>query len=158
MLEVSFEGDTRLDSLGRRLRVATEKKMIQLTGMLYDKVIENVSGKILQKQSGELASSIKQQLDLVGETMLGSVFVDPANDKAWVLEKGGKGYYPIVATKAQVLHFFTKSGTEVFTKSVHHPPSREFAYMRTALEEMTELVPQGFQEYIRAVLDGGDFG
>lgn len=158
MLEVAFEGDVRLDSLGRRLRVATEKKMTELTGLLYDKVVENVGGKILQKRSGKLAASIRQQLDLVGEVMLGQVFPDPADDKSWTLEKGGKGRYQITATKASVLHFFTKSGQEVFAKSVNHPPGQEFAYLRLALEDMQEIVPRGFQEYIRGVLDGGDYG
>lgn len=156
-LEVSLEGTTRLDSLGRRLRVATEKKMIELTGALYEKVIENVSGKILQTKTGQLRSSIFRFNNVENDVYVGSVYVDPETPKAWALEKGGKGYYPIVATKAQVLHFFTKSGQEVFTKAVNHPPSREFAYMRTALEEMQELIPMGFKEYIQQVLGGSEF-
>ena len=157
MLEISLEGTTRLDSIGRRLRVATEKKMIELTGLMYEKVIENLSGKILNKQSGQLVSSVHQENSANGDFYLGSVYISPITEKALALEKGGKGYYPIIATKASVLHFFTKNGAEVFTKSVNHPPSREFAYMRTALEEMSPLVPRGFQEYIQGVLDGGDY-
>lgn len=157
MLEISFVGNTRLDSLGRRLRVATEKKMTQLTDMLYDKVIENLSGKILQRKSGELASSIRKELDFSADVMIGTVYVEPATAKAEALEYGGKEYYPIVATKASVLHFFTKSGQEVFAKSVRHPPSKEFAYLRHALWDVEELVPEGFREYIQAALAGEDY-
>jgi hypothetical protein len=158
VLEIELIGETRIDSIGRRLRVATERKMLQLTEALYEKVIENVSGKILQIKSGSLVSSIHMTTDFSQELMTGSVYVEPADDKAWVLEKGGKGSYPIVATKAEVLHFFTKSGVEVFTKSVDHPPSRKFAYMQTALDDMRELVPQGFAQYIQAALNDEDFG
>lgn len=157
MLEINLFGETRIDSIGRRLRVASIKKMTQLTEMMYDKVIENVSGKILQKQTGALAASIKMQEDFTQELLIGTVYVEPMTDKAWVLEKGGKGYYSIVATKAQVLHFFTKSGTEVFTKSVNHPPSRAFHYMQEALDEMRELVPSGFKQYIEMALNDEDF-
>lgn len=159
MLEISLEGTTRLDSIGRRLRVATERKMIELTAIMYEKVIENLSGKILQKRSGQLASSIRMENDVNGDFYVGSVYPSPADDKAYVLEKGGKGYYPIpTSSKGQILHFFTKTGEEVFTKSVNHPPSREFAYMRTALEEVMPMVPKGFHDYIQGVLDGGDYG
>lgn len=158
MLEVSIEGVTRLDSLGRRLRVATEKKMIELTGVLYEKVQENLSGKVLQKRSGELSGSIRQVNEVHDDFYVGSVFPSPATDKAWALEKGGKGYYEIVATKAQMLKFVTKSGETLFRKRVNHPPSKEFGYLRLALAETEETVPQGFRDYIQTVLDGGDYG
>jgi hypothetical protein len=158
MLEIALEGTTRVDSIGRRLRVATERKMIELTGIMYEKVISNLSGGVLETKTGQLVGSIRQENHAYGDTYVGSVYPDPASPKAWVLEKGGSGEYPIVATKAQMLHFFTKSGDEVFTKHVNHPPSQEFAYMRRALEEVGALIPGGFQEYIQTVLDGGDYG
>jgi hypothetical protein len=158
MLEVGFEGLNRIDAIGRKLRVATEKTMINLTDVLYAKVMENVSGKILQKQTGQLAGSIGKSYEAENDFYVGSVFVSPTTDKAWVLEKGGSSYYPIVATKASVLAFYTKSGEKVFRKSVMHPPSKKFAYLLEALEEMNELVPKGFRESIQAVIDGGDYG
>ena len=43
---------------------------------------------------------------------------------AEILERGGRtSPHIIVPKKASVLHFFTKSGTEVFTKKVMHPGS-----------------------------------
>ena len=154
MLEVALEGTTRLDSIGRRLREATAKKMEELTNALYEKVIENIEGKILQSRTGELAKSVYKDVEITGDEYFGRVYISPVTDKAWVLEKGGQDYYPIVATKAQMLHFFTKSGEEIFTKSVNHPPSRAFGYMQRALEELVPAIPLGFQEYIQAALDG----
>ena len=159
MLEISLEGTTRFDSLGRRLRVATEKKMVELTDLLYNKVMENISGRILQKRSGALASSIQRSVDLTQEVMVGSVFPEPADPKAWALEKGGTSNYPIVSSKGAMLKFYwDKAGKTVFLSHVDHPASKEFAYLRTALEEIVPEVPRGFQEYIQTVLDGGDFG
>jgi hypothetical protein len=154
MLEIRLEGFTKLDSLGRRLKAATERKMEQLTNLMYEKVMENVSGKILQKQSGALAASIRMETDVRGDQYFGSVFVESPNEKAYALEKGGKAYYPIFPVKAELLRFVTKSGETVFAKFVNHPPSQEFAYLRTAAEEMVPIIPEGFREYIQAVLDG----
>ena len=157
MLEISLEGTTRIDSIGRRLRVATEKKMTELTDIMYEKVLENLSGKILNKVTGALAGSVQKQNDVNGDFYIGDVYISPADDKAWALEKGGRRRYPIEPSKAEVLRFISKSGELIFTKHVDHPPSKEFAYLRLALEDMRELVPQGFREYIQGVLDGGDY-
>jgi hypothetical protein len=51
----------------------------------------------------------------------------------------------------------TKSGETVFAKHVFHPPSREFAYLRTAIEEMAPLIPGEYAEAIEAMLSGGAF-
>ena len=158
MLEISLEGTTRIDSIGRRLRVATEKKMIELTDIMYEKVLENLSGKILNKRSGELFASIHKENAASSDIYVGDVYVSPATAKAWALEKGGKAYYPIEPTKASVLRFYwDKTAQMEYFSHVDHPPSKEFAYLRLALEDMRELVPQGFRDYIQGVLDGGDY-
>ena len=157
MLEITLEGVPRIDAIGRKLRVLTFRKLNELTDLLENKVIENLSGKILQKQSGDLVGSVRKQVTQHGDTMEGRVYISPETTKAWVLEKGGKGYYPIEPTKAAVLKFVTKSGETVFAKHVFHPPSREFAYLRTAIEEMAPIVPQEYAEAIQAMLSGGAF-
>lgn len=154
MFDIKFEYDSRLDTLDEAIITAVTKKLAELTIKMYEKVIENVSGKILQKQSGQLAGSVNLNFGFDGGTRIGEVFIDPASPKAWALEKGGTQYYDIRPTKAQFLHFFTKSGAEVFTKYVSHPPSREFAYLRTALDEMRPLVQPGLAEAVQAILDG----
>lgn len=155
MIEVELTYNDNLMNMDERLKLAIAAKLTQLTRMLYEKVIDNLSGKILQKQSGELMSSIKQSTDIVGDHMTGRVFVDPPSAKAYALEFGGKSFYPIDPVKARVLHWISKEGESVFRMHVDHPPSKEFAYLRTALEEMKELVPEGFNDAITSVFAGG---
>jgi hypothetical protein len=154
MFTVNFEYDGKLDGLDEKIRVAVAAKLTELTGILHNKVIENISGKILQKQSGQLAGSIQQSVDTSNEPMIGFVFPEPASPKAWALEKGGESYYPITPTKAAVLRFIAKSGETVFAKSVNHPPSKEFAYLRLALEEMEPIIPAEFRDAIAEAIAG----
>lgn len=148
MIVIDFQYDSSLDNIDERLKVAIGRKLTELTQVLYDKVIENVSGKILQKQSGQLAGSIAQEVDAAGEPMIGTVFVEPATPKAWALERGGEKHYIIEPVKSQVLRWYSKDGALRFAQSVLHPPSKEFAYLRLALEDMQSLMPDGFKEAI----------
>ena len=157
MLEVRLEGVPRIDAIGRKLRVLTFRKLNQLTDMLEQKVIENLSGKILNKQSGALLESVKKQVTQHGDYMTGSVYISPETEKAKVLEKGGEHAYMIYPVKGEALKFVTKEGETVFSKHVFHPPSKEFAYLRSAIEEMAPLIPPAYEEAIQAMLSGGAF-
>lgn len=158
MLEVSLEGATRLDSLGRKLRAATEKKMQALTEALYEKVILNVSGKILQTKSGQLKESIHKFYYATGDQYLGSVYVEPVTPKALALEKGGTRNYIISPVKAQVLRFIAKDGSVQFRHSVNHPPSKAFGYLSEALMEVQAMIPATFADYIQTALNGVETG
>jgi len=116
--------------------------------MLYVKVIENLSGKILESKSGFLKGSIEVDIDTSGNPMVAFVGPKPASPKAWALEYGGKSSYEILPTKASVLHFFKESGEEVFTRYVEHPPSKEFAYLRSALREMEPAI---YNRFVQAI-------
>lgn len=157
MLEVRLEGVPRIDAIGRKLRVLTFRKLNQLTDMLEQKVIENLSGKILNKQSGALLESVKKYVSPPGDYMTGWVYISPETTKAWVLEKGGDGYYPISPIKGEALKWVSKEGETVYAKHVFHPPSKEFAYLRSAIEEMAPLIPPAYEEAIQAMLSGGAF-
>lgn len=154
MLRATLEFDERLTGLDERIKVAVVRKMTELTLLCYNKVMENVSGKVLQQQSGELARSIHYEIEETADTVKGTVFVRPETAKAAALEYGGKGYYEIVPVKASILRFFAKSGDLVFTPHVNHPPSRAFRYLGLAADEMATLVPEGLQEVIEAVIAG----
>jgi hypothetical protein len=152
VFEINFEYDGSLDNLEEEIKQAIAAKLVSLTDMLYSKVMDNVSGKILQKQTGQLAGSIRQEIVDGSDTMTGTVFVEPATMKAWALERGGEEAYTIVPTKGQYLSWIGKDGIRVFAKQVLHPPSKEFAYLREALGEMEQLVPEGFREALEQVL------
>lgn len=157
MLEIRIEAFPRLDSLGRRLRVATERKTVEVTHIVYAKVLENLSGKILQKKTGELYSSIRQQVDITSDLIVGEVMVDPTTPKALALEYGGKSEYVIEPVKSTILKFFWEKKNEtVYLHSVNHPPSKEFAYMRLAAEETMALIPDKYLEAMNTVIAGGE--
>lgn len=157
-LEVDFVSTTRLDSLGRRLRVATEKNLINLTDVLYAKVIENLSGRILQEKSGQLRDSVQRTTDVMDgyyPLYIGTVYVSPITPKAVALEYGGKQSYLITPSKGEFLKFYwEKMGKTVYLRSVEHPPSKAFAYLRSALEEMESEILPSFRDNIQRVLDG----
>ena len=144
-----------LDHLNTRAYAALAKKFVELNDQLYAKVVENVSGRILKKQTGELASQIYREVTIGQDTMLGEVGVRPESPKAWALEKGGKGYYAILPNKSHILHFYWgKLGKMVFLPSVNHPPSRKFGYLISALEEMRTLVPEEMDRALHQALGG----
>jgi hypothetical protein len=155
MLEVSITA-TNLDDLDERMRRAISRKMTQLTDLLYDKVIENLSGRVLQQKSGELIETVRKQRDrMSGGVINASVFMSPESPKAWALEVGGKGYYPIVPTKASILKFYwEKVGQIVYLHSVNHPPSRAFGYLRLAAEEVEPLIPEKFSDLVQLMIAG----
>ncbi len=154
MLEVNFTLPTNVRDLDGRVKEAVAEKLTDLTRRMREKVDENLNGKVLQKISGQLAGSIRDNVDTTAEPMSGVVWPDPATPKAWALEKGGKSYYPIFPVKAALLSWMTKDSGRIFRKSVNHPPSHAFHYLESALDEMRDLVPTEFQEAIQAVLDG----
>jgi hypothetical protein len=153
MFTIDFKYDGRLEGLDEEIKAAVAVKLNQLTDVLYSKVIENLSGKVLQKRTGALLDSIRREVDVGDNPMIGTVFPEPADAKAWALELGGEREYAILPTKASVLAFFwEKEGRQVFLPSVNHPPSRAFRYLGIALDEMEALVPEGFREALDEVL------
>lgn len=153
MIEFKFEYDGKIDTMADRVTTAVTKKLAELTIRMYEKVIENVSGKLLQKQSGQLLSSIDLNFGFDGNTKVGEVLVSPATPKAWALEKGGEDFYTIIPTKTDLLHWF-RDDKHHFAKEVLHPPSKEYAYLRTALEEIQGVALEELQEVVQAALNG----
>ena len=154
MLEITFTYDGKLDDMEHTLWGAVAAKVEQLTNLMRDKVVENVSGKILQKQSGQLADSIQVRFEY-GETFVrGSVFPEPASPKAWALEKGGEEFYSIVPVKARLLSWVNKGGDKVFAKQVNHPPSKAFRYLGEAFDEVKAVALDELAAVVQATLDG----
>ena len=151
-LKIELIGDTELrakfQTLPDDIQEAVYDKLNWLTNILYESVIENLSGKVLEPRSGELRASIQQETSQNGKTVSGWVGPIPATAKAWVQEYGGNSEYPIVPTKANILHFIASDGAEVFATRVSHPPLKERSYLRSALEDMPYLVYSAFLDAI----------
>jgi phage pi2 protein 07 len=147
MLQISFEYSNNIKEMETKIREAIAAKLVVLTDVMYGKVITNLSGAILNKQSGQLVSSVKQYVDTSSEPMVGEVFIDPVTPKALALEYGGKSYYLIAPVKAQMLHW-ERGGEYFFRKQVNHPPSKAYGYLHVAFEEMEGLVSEEFKNAI----------
>lgn len=152
MLSIKLSGfDEEIQILGRlpsKLHNALVLKMGELTEMLREKVIENLSGKVLNQVSGQLAGSIVGTVDSSGDTIIGRVEPIPVTEKALVQEYGGAGYYEIVPVSKHMLAFEVE-GRQVFTDYVYHPPLRAREYLRLALEEMRPI----FEDEMISMLD-----
>lgn len=143
-----------LDGLDERVRIAVQKKFEYLADLLFDKVMENVTGRILQSKSGQLAESIKKEVHAEANPMYAIVGPKPATPKAWALEKGGREDYPIFPIKAMALHFFwEKMGEEVFMSYVpEHPPASPYRYLGRAYETVRRQAPQAMKDAIEEAM------
>jgi hypothetical protein len=161
MIEFTLElvGDAELQAVfsafSDDLRMAIGEKLKVLTEELRLKVVDNVSGLILQKQSGALASSITATVDVDATPMEGFVTSSPFTLKAWVHEFGGEKSYDIFAINKSTLVFEGKDGELVFRKHVFHPPATAKWYLREALEQMEGPVQDGFDEVLTAFIVEG---
>ncbi len=190
--ELAAKGDTLMDALEEAMGLAGES--------LYEAIMFNMSGGIIQSRTGLLASSV--QLSPV--TRAGTVVEVSAEIPdtgsfehlvGMVLEFGGTHAYEIVPLESRFweqLGLFKGAGKEsmfsqeagtnaagelvgesialtegrlphslawvgegggmVFRKHVNHPPSREFAVMRTSLDEVKETVRFQITEGIAAAV------
>jgi hypothetical protein len=131
----SSEVIANLDQLPRKLQLALVEKMNLVIGEAHTKL------------AGALPSfKIDYGVEELGNTVIG--YLEPAEPKAIAREFGGKSYYWIVPTKANLLRFIgTKDGALVHTPSVFHPPSREFRDIRNeaelAAEKLRDLIATG---------------
>ncbi len=179
--ELAAKGDTLMDALEEAMGLAGES--------LYEAIMFNMSGGIIQSRTGLLASSV--QLSPV--TRAGTVVEVSAEIPdtgsfehlvGMVLEFGGTHAYEIVPLMERFSEFLGPSrefgkesmfsaeesialaegrlprslawvgegGGMVFRKHVNHPPSREFAFMRTSLDEVKETVRFQITEAIAAAV------
>jgi hypothetical protein len=125
---------TKLKGYTARTQAKYNTELDRITDLVLTKVIENLSGKILQSKTGELVGSISKETHHSGYDFIGFVGPVPATPKAWALEFGGKHSYLIPLGDKGVLankdeQFFSK-------RAVIHPPSKEYAYLRSALDDV----------------------
>lgn len=156
-INISFEYVNAPGELNERIKIALGDKLVELTEILYKKVEENITGKILQKRSGALLAKLANgtTIDTATNPMNSFVGIPNPGAKEYALEFGGKGYYSIIPVRARALKFLSKTGETVFASHVNHPPSKAFAYLGEAALEMEPLVPEGFAEAVQRVLSGG---
>jgi hypothetical protein len=132
----------KIYGLSDRIRTKWNAKLEETAHLLKEKVLQNLDGKILHKRSGQLYESIQEETYTSGYYFIAFVGPIPATPKAFALELGGRGDYIIpVGPKG----FLARKEDNFFSKrDVLHPPSKEYAYLRTALEEVEPTIPGEF--------------
>ena len=160
MIDVKFTGldqaTIKFKGLPQEISDAIFAKVFYLTDVLYAEVIENLSGRVLQKKTGDLSEHIEKDVERRGDTVIGRVFPNPITPKAIVQEIGGEGNYPIVPVKAQVLRFYwDKLGRVVNLKSVNHPPLKARRYLASALDysDMANQMREALLEAVGGAID-----
>lgn len=142
MLVATLEKSIGFEKLPYEVEMAIRNKFRILADMLYDEVMANVSGRVLQTKSGQLAKSIEKVIDADSNPMYAIIGPEPETTKAWVLEFGGQGYYPILPVTARALYFFwERIGQYVALHYVNHPPSEAYQYLGLA-EEIVEAIAE----------------
>ena len=152
MFVIDFSYESKIADLEPKIREAVEKKMKALTDQMYQKVQENVSGKVLQKRTGALARAIAKSVSTDGNVTTGTVYVQPAGPKEFALEMGGTRSYAIYPVKRNFLAWEDGGDLVFVSKVLNHPPSKAFRYLQLALEEMTEIVPAELGEAVESAL------
>jgi len=132
----------KIYGLSNRIRSKWNQRLEATAHLLKEKVLQNLDGKILHKRSGQLYESIHEETYASGYDFIAFVGPIPASPKAFALEYGGKGDYIIPVGPKGFLA--SKDGDFFSKRDVIHPPSKEYAYLRTAMEEIEPTLPGEF--------------
>ena len=135
-----------LESKTGAIRAALAEKMGLTSRNLAVAVSAKVTGQVLQVRTGRLSGSIRtlptetSPNEITGGAAAGGGPVVYARS----LEYGSRAHI-IQAINAKVLHFQI-GGKEIFARSVMHPGTRAYAFMRGTLDEQAAGIIEGFQE------------
>ena len=138
-LTVTNEASADLQNKKGMLETALLATVGELGDKLYELVIGNLSGTVLQSRTGKLASAVMiEAAAFIGQVCQTAVAI-PEDSEEWLIgmvhEYGGLGWYIIEPVNATVLAWMGPEGM-VFARRVNHPPAEERSYMRSALAWM----------------------
>jgi hypothetical protein len=139
-LKIEWEdAAANLREKGELLQEALLAAMGELGDKLWELVIGNLSGAILQTRSGKLVSAVELEAAAFVGSVCGVAVEIPEDSPEWIIgmahEYGGTGVYPIDPVNAQILAWMGPEGA-VFAHHVEHPPALERAPFRSALALM----------------------
>jgi hypothetical protein len=144
-------------------------KINELVDLLYLKVLGKISGDVLHRRTGKLASSIQKapasgfRGNIVGGYVTQDQRIAPYGP---VHERGGRHPYTIEPVNKQILFFMTggtkvsfmakgqlkefiKDRKMVFTRMVHREPAEKRSYMLASLQEMGPEIVSGIGSVVR---------
>ena len=135
-----------LESKTSAIRAALAEKMTYTSAALTQGILGKVTGQLLQVRSGRLSTSVRALPtetapdEITGGATAGGGVVTYARP----LEYGSRAHL-IMAINAKTLHFQI-DGKGIFRRSVMHPGTRAYAFMRGTLDEQAASIQEGFQQ------------
>lgn len=134
-----------------RVTTAAIEKMTALLTKLQQKAQARASGPY--STTGALESSIlPPDVYISGYKIIGNIGWGEGVPYAQALEFGGKGPYPITATKKALLMLI--EGEKVYARQIMHPPAPKKAFMSQSAEEMRAEIAEGIQEAVTGAISG----
>ena len=177
---LAARGDRLIEVIAEAMGLAGES--------LYEAIMYNMTGGIIQARTGLLSSSVVLS-PVVSDGPVASVWCEIPDDGSFehlvgmVLEFGGTEWYDIFPLEVRFAEHlgpeggagkesmfsaeesialiegrlphalrWVDGGGEHFAAHVHHPPSKEFAYMRTSLGQVEETVRAQITEALAGVI------
>ena len=102
--------------------------------LIRNEAVLNVSGRVLKRRTGRLASSIRTDIRSTRSGLIGSVGTNVFYGRIW--EVTGRRAVTIVPRHKKVLRFVARDGTVVFTKRAVIPAQKPRPFLRPAVDAM----------------------
>jgi len=156
-LNVEYEGAlANLRSKKRLLEEALLATVQDLGAQLLTLVQGNLSGAVLQSQTGVLLSAVEQQAAAFVESVCQTSVGIADDSPEWIIgmthEYGGTGWYDIYPINGKALAFMGQAGETVFARHVNHPPAAERSWLRSALADIEAIAVEEIKTTIAEVM------
>jgi phage gpG-like protein len=159
MLKVQLIGDDALiakfDAMPAKVRQALKAKVTALAIEMDSKVVDKLSGPVLNRKTGALARSINWLVEDQGQAVIGKVRSSGDVKYAAIHEFGGVIHHPggtayIIESGQAVWISNAKAATmeNVRRTAPHDITMPERSYMRSTLADMKDEIEEGLREAV----------
>jgi hypothetical protein len=141
-----------LRPLDERMRSRLRGDVISLIRRVKARVVENLSGRLLQRRSGRLVGAVRSELIETTDSIGGRVFIDGV-PYARIQDAGGKTSPHVIVARNSKSLAFVWHGRQVFFRRVNHPGSniRGVHYMEDALDAMRQDIIDTYRGAVKVV-------
>jgi hypothetical protein len=129
------------------------ERIDRVNAMMAERVRGNLSGAVLNRQSGKLLDTVQQvPTQLSGDELYASVSAGgPEAPYGIYFEEGGTEFYTIAPVNARALAFMM-GGRKIFAKIVNHPPTPKLPWFQPEVLTAMDEMPQQLRQVISEVL------
>lgn len=143
-----------LSSAGaEKIRSLVKQEVNSFARDVWAEVTRNLSNKVLKRQTGRLATSIRSNVEQTSDGYIVRVGSDVPY--AAIHEFGGRTKPHDIRPKKGTSLFFKVGGSDVFAKVVHHPGSviPERPYFRPAIAVTVDKYRNRFDDIFKKIAD-----